>query len=121
MTLELPDFLIIPSKIINDKNLRQTDGNVYGIIYWTTKLQLKKCILSNEAMATMLRVSNSSISHSISRLADNGYIEVIFRDGNKHQQREEIIPKITFGSSNENVDNFNKNNKKRLSSIAQTY
>lgn len=95
MNNNLPDYLIIPSVLIEDDDLQPIDGYVYGVIYWYTKLKLEKCIASNEKIAQLINVKNPrSISNSLTRLKRKGYIDVIM---NLHtNQRIEIWPLITF-------------------------
>lgn len=89
--LRLPDFLQIPSILINDKELHQNDWLVYGVIYWYTKLKLQKCILSNQKIALLIRSSKASVGNSLSRLSRGGYIKIILDDKN---HRTEIIPLV---------------------------
>lgn len=93
--MELPDFLIIPSDILEDSNLTPLDGYVYGLVYWYTKLKLEKCIASNAQIARMLGASPSGVSHSLTKLSRKGFIKVILDDFN---QRKEIVPLISFNT-----------------------
>lgn len=98
----LPDFLIIPSAIIEDLELQPLDGYVYGLVYWYKRLKLQKCIASNEQMAEMLHVKNSrSISNSLTRLKRKGYVEVVM--DKKLNQRLEIIPLVSFTRTEANL------------------
>lgn len=93
--MELPDFLIIPSVILEDTELKPLDGYVYGLVYWYTKLKLEKCIASNAQMARMLGASASGISHSLTNLSRKGYIKVVL---DEYNQRKEIIPLVSFNA-----------------------
>lgn len=107
--MELPEFLIIPSIIIEDEELQPLDGQVYGLVYWYTKLKLQKCIASNQQMANLLHVKNPiSISNSLTRLKRKNFIKVIM-DVPKNQ-RLEIIPLITFGSTPSSIDEYPSSN-----------
>lgn len=93
--MNLPDFLIVPSILVENKNIHQMDGYVYGVIYWATKLRNEKCTMSNQLIAELLNSTPKSISNSIGRLNKNNYIEVIGNTNNR-----EIIPHIAFDSNN---------------------
>jgi len=124
-TVQLPDFLIIPSQIILDKNLTPLDGQVYGLVYWYTKLRLQKCIASSEHLGKMLHTSEGSVQNSINRLIRYNYLQSIY---DRQNHRRELIPLISFGSTTSNnvvaphqimssttsnnvFDIYNKNNK----------
>ncbi len=97
MNTNLPDFLIIPSQIIEDKNLQPLDGHVYGVIYWYTQMKLEKCTASNKTIADHLHSHPISISKSISRLATGGYIRIIIDKENGNYR--EIFSNITYKSN----------------------
>jgi hypothetical protein len=108
MIMELPDFLIIPSILIMDKNLQPLDGQVYGVIYWYTKLYMKKCILSNAKIAELLGANPQSISNSITRLVRGKYV-IAPRDDYNH--RLELIPTLAFTPPNLSFDSQKKSKK----------
>ena len=91
---KLPDFLIIPSVLIEDKNVQPLDLIVYGVVYWYTKLKLQKCIASNRLISELLNSHPLSVSRSISNLEKRGYVRVIIdkAEGNIR----EIVPLISF-------------------------
>jgi hypothetical protein len=100
MNNTLPDFLIIPSILIEDEELQPLDGYVYGVVYWYTKLKLERCIASNERIASLICIKNPrSVSNSLTRLKRKGFIEVVLDP--KTNQRLEIIPLITFSRKDE--------------------
>lgn len=125
----MPDFIVIPTILIKDKNLQPLDHEVYGIIYWASKMRNEKCIMSNETIAKILNASTSGVSHSISRLAKGRYVYVDLDKATN--QRKEIVPLISFKhtpssnelgpssnelpppSSNELHNNSNNNNKEK--------
>lgn len=92
----LPDFLIIPSHLINDEDMQPLDGYVYGIIYWYTKLKLQKCVAKSATIANLLGVKPNSIDNSIIRLAKKEYIKSTY-DRSKHER--ELTPLITYEKS----------------------
>lgn len=120
MERNLPDFLIIPSIIIEDKELQPLDGYVYALIYWYTKLKLQKCIASNKTIAELLNSHPLSVSRSISNLEKHSYIRVIIdrAEGNKR----EIIPLIKFGVSEAIVtDTYKPNSLYPINQTVNTY
>lgn len=97
----LPDFLIIPSQIIVDKELQPLDGYVYGVVYWYRKLKLEKCIASSDKIAQILNSTEGGVQNSINRLTKKGYIKSAY-DRKKHQR--ELIPLIAFHKSTTSND-----------------
>jgi hypothetical protein len=96
----LPDFLIIPSVIIQNKTMQPLDGLVYGVVYWYSKLKLEKCVASNEQIAILVQAKNiGSITNSLTRLKKQGFIKVILDPATNH--RLEIIPLISFNNKSE--------------------
>jgi len=93
--LKLPDFLIIPSILVVDEDLRPTDHLIYGVVYWYSRLKLEKCILSNKGFMDLLGISESAVQYGLRRMSQKGYIQVVFED-EKKTLRKEIIPLITF-------------------------
>jgi hypothetical protein len=91
--MELPDFIIIPSILIKDRELQPLDREVYGIIYWAVKLKNEKCTMSNQTIADLLGASLSGIANALVRLKKKEYINVVL-DKNNH--RVELIPLISF-------------------------
>lgn len=93
--MQLPDFLITPRQLIEDKNIQPLDEKIYGVIYWTTNFKLQKCTLSNNSFAEILHANEKSISNSISRLQRAGYISIAY-----HGKVREILPEVVMGRSN---------------------
>lgn len=104
--IQLPDFLIIPSQLVIDNELRPTDLLIYGIIYWFAKLKLEKCILSNRSFCQLLNVSERAVQYGLQRMSDKGYIECVYADPDK-RVRKELIPLVTYAQMN--VLEVNKN------------
>ena len=75
MEYRLPDFLIKPRELIEDENIKPLDGDVYGIIYWCTKMSLQRCLLKNKQFAKMLHCTEGSIENALTRLVKYGYVE----------------------------------------------
>lgn len=99
--LRLPDFLVIPSSLVLDKDLRPTDHLVYGVVYWYSKLKLEKCILSNKSFANLLSITDRAVQYGLQRMSDKGYIKVVYEDENK-RVRKEIIPLVSFAVNEAN-------------------
>lgn len=93
MNNSLPDFLLIPIILIQDKTLRPTDLLVYGAIYWYTRLKMERCIASNKTLADVANCDYESVRQGLRRLKNAGYIEVRLDSDNR---REEIIPLVAF-------------------------
>lgn len=92
--MPLPDFLLIPGKIISDELLQPLDGLVYGIVYWYSRQKLEKCIASNQQIADLLHGSISGVSHALTRLSRRGYVKILLEK--ETNQRLEIIPLVAF-------------------------
>lgn len=95
-TLTLPDYLLIPSILIKDKNLQPLDREVYGLIYWITKLKNEKCTASNRTLGELLNATPMSISNSLARLKRGNYIKL---EMTQDSHRSEIIPLISFNKT----------------------
>lgn len=89
----LPDFLQIPSAVIQCKGIRPTDCFVYGVIYWYAKMKLQKCTASNRKIASFINCDPGSVSNSVARLSRAGLVKVILGD---NHQRVEIIPLVSY-------------------------
>ena len=101
----LPEYLMVPKIVLEDKDLTIVDGLICGLIYWFTKLKMEKCILSNASIAELLRMKQGSVANSISRLAKRGCIKVVL-DKNNH--RKEIVSLIAFTRSSEGGSSYNE-------------
>lgn len=99
-----PKYLMIPIKIVRDKNLRRVDGYVYGVIYWLFQMH-EKCFVSNEAIA--IAIGSKNISEALKRLEENSYIKRIFNDKNK-RNRDEIIPCISLKQLKKTQEEWDK-------------
>jgi len=91
--VKIPDFFIIPSVLVADKNIKPKDCLVYGAVYWFTKLRNERCIASNKTIASVIGCSLSTVTHALVRLNKAGYIQVRI---DEHNHREEIIPLVAF-------------------------
>ncbi|SRR4030066_454401 len=93
--IKLPDFIIIPYQLLEDKKITLIDERVYGIIYWLTKLKNEKCTASNKTLSELVKTTTGTIQNSLSKLEQLGYIKRIFKDNNK-KIRKEIIALVIF-------------------------
>jgi len=107
----LPDFLIIPTILLTDENIQPLDREVFGIIYWTTKLKNEKCTMTNRTIADLLRAKPSSVSHAVNRLVLGKYVSSVINP--KTHQRKELRPLISFSAISENNENYNPSSKKQ--------
>jgi len=90
-----PDFLIIPYPLLEDEAIGPQEEKLYGAVYWFSKLKNEKCTASNIVLAEIVRSSPKSISNSLNKLEERGYILRTYKD-QKRRNREEIIPLIAF-------------------------
>jgi len=93
--INLPEFVIIPRQLIEDKKISLVDERLYGLIYWFTKLKNERCTASNETLAGLLKSTPGTIANSLIRLEKGGYIQRFFKD-KKKKNRIEIEPLIVF-------------------------
>lgn len=96
MSAYLPDFFIIPSQLIIDPEIKSGDYLIYGAIYWFSQMRLQRCTLSNDAMASLVGLSESTARQGIYRLIERGYVEATYADDDK-TKRLELIPRIVMG------------------------
>src|SRR3989338_9982652 len=88
-----PDFLIIPYPLLEDDEIGAQEQKLYGVVYWFSKLKNEKCTASNLTLAGIVRSSPKSVSNSLNKLEERGYILRTYKD-NQRRNREEIIPLI---------------------------
>ena len=98
-----PDFIIVPYQLIIDDKITPIDRDVYGLVYWLTKLKGERCIASNLFIAQALHISAKSVQNSLTRLQQYGYIHRTFKDESR-RVREEIIPLIVLSKVSLNKD-----------------
>lgn len=91
-----PDFFQIPYRLVMDKNLTPTDRIIYGAIYFFANMSGKRCFASNSVLAALVGSSAMTVSHSLNRLEEHGYIFRAFSDPDIKARRVEIIPTITM-------------------------
>ena len=75
-------FVNIPGEVAFNKKLNQTDGFVFWMVK-TLDTSENHCWASNDFIAKKLNVSTTTISTSISKLKEQGYIKQISFDGRK--------------------------------------
>ena len=88
----IPDFLIIPTQLLRDKEIRPAEQLVYGVVYWFHSLKEGVCFASNPAIAEIASISARTVQNSLTVLEKQGYVRRTFQDG-----KRQIIPIITFG------------------------
>jgi len=89
-----PDYLIIPYRLITDKDLTPIDRIVYGTVYWFAGLK-HGCIASNASIAEIANTKPNSVSRSLANLEAKRYVIIRFEDKEK-KKRIEIIPLVIF-------------------------
>lgn len=90
-----PDYIMVPFPVYSDPKLEGLDRIVYGIVYWFEHMKDGRCIASNATIAAVAATNLRSVSNSLQRLEEGGYIERVFKDDAK-RNRSEIITKISF-------------------------
>ena len=90
-----PAYLIIPYLTIENKNLKQLDRILYGVIYYFEKMKEGKCIASNKTLAEFCQSKAGSVQNALNRLEKEKYILRIFKD-KKRKVRKEIKAMINF-------------------------
>lgn len=78
-----PDFLIIPYELFDCEKLDKLDRIIYGVIYWYEKLKDGECRASNQSISEIAKCSVTSVSGSLKRLQENGFIKCIYEDEKK--------------------------------------
>lgn len=75
-------FIIIPSYILNDKNVTSTDKLLLGVI---NSLSIKQhyCYASNSYLAKVLNVSKRTITNSISNLKEQSFIKIDYLENER--------------------------------------
>lgn len=110
-----PDFFVIPSIVLNDKDLQPLDAIVFGVIYWFEKMKDGYCRASNKTIAKVARSSSSGVSHSLQRLRETGYIHCEYNERNNRIGITTLVQFSKGGISNEQggvsqTSNILKNN-----------
>jgi len=98
MKIILPDFIIIPYQLLEDKSITLIDERLYGILYWFTRMKLEKCVASNTTLAGLVKTTATTIANSLTKLEERGYIKRVFVD-KKSRHRLEIIPLVVFSKT----------------------
>lgn len=87
-SLDQPDFIIIPTQILRDKSLQPADRELFGYIYWLTKLKNSKCTASNDTLAGLCDSSARNIQNGLNRLEKSGWVRRIFAPNNPRARVE---------------------------------
>lgn len=105
--IKLPDFIIVPYQLLEDKKITLVDERLYGIIYWFTKLKNESCTASNKTLAELVKSTTGTIQNSLTKLEELGYIQRIFKD-TKKKTRKEIIALVVFSKVSPTSDTSQK-------------
>jgi hypothetical protein len=92
-----PDFLTIPFDLYENDQITSLDRDVYAIIYFFSKMRNEKCTAGNETIADILRVSAGSVSNSLTKLEEEGFVKRLFDDPATKKVRKEIVPLVFMG------------------------
>lgn len=132
--IKLPDFIIIPYPLLEDKEITLIDERLYGMIYWFTKLKNEKCTASNATLAELIKSTPRSVQNSLNMLEKKGFIKRYFKEKSNHRSEISVLityeqpcvpprtavrpPPRTMGDQNKNI--YNKNNKEDIKSVTQS-
>ena len=94
-----PDFLNIPYVVMD---MQPADRFVFGAIYMFSQLSQKRCIASNVALGKIAKVRPESVSNSLIKLEERGFIKRYFKDNNKRTRDyiECLVGYVKIPSSN---------------------
>jgi DNA-binding Lrp family transcriptional regulator len=73
----IPDFLLIPYAVMH---MNSADRFIFGTIYMFSQLSQKKCFASNTAISKIAHVTPETVSNSLIRLEEQGFIKRYFKD-----------------------------------------
>lgn len=96
--MKQPDFIIIPTQLLGDDRLQALDRELFGYIYWMTKLALMKCVAGNKLLAELTHASQRGVANSLNRLEKQGYISRIYQD-ESNRVRVEIVCNLAFNTN----------------------
>ena len=116
----LPDFLLTPYALIEDKEINPLDERVYSVIYWYSCLKNEKCTASNATIASICKSTAGSVANSLDKLEARRYIKRLFKDA-KRKVRLEIIPLISYAAALERTSKRVSSTGERVSPTDETY
>jgi len=114
-----PEFIPVFHSSLADGNLNKQDVLVLGVVYWFERLKEGKCFASNATLARIIGSKNpTSISNSLKRLEENGYIQCIFFDESKRHRKEIVcfIHKLNKGVFHPQMKGVSSTDERRVSS-----
>lgn len=91
-----PDFLIVPYELVENPDITPLAEKVFALIYWYAKMQLKKCIASNEEIAQYAFAKPNSVAKALNLLERHKYIIRVYEDEERFIRKEIIC---NFGMS----------------------
>ena len=91
------DYIIIPEYVVRDNNLSSTDKLVYGIVLRLTRSN-GYCWAGNQYIADILKNHPRTVSTSIRKLRELGYIQA----GKNKNDKFKTFRKISFDKEEEN-------------------
>src|SRR3990167_8875218 len=112
----IPEFIIIPHILIENKKITLIDERLYGIIYWFQRLKNEKCTASNPTLANLIKTTPTTIANSLTKLENLGFIKRIFKDETR-KIRQEIKPLVILRkvslTDEQKKNSSNKTSKKK--------
>lgn len=91
-----PDFLIVPYELVENPDITPLAEKVFALIYWYAKMQLKKCIASNEEIAQYAFAKPNSVAKALTLLEKHKYIIRLYEDEERFIRKEIVC---NFGMS----------------------
>lgn len=95
--MERPEFTLNFTQVAHHPTCTKIDAEVYGYIYWFTKLRNVRCTASNETLARLVGTTPQTIQNSLTSLEGAGFIRRVYKNNNRNSTRLEILPLLTFG------------------------
>ena len=75
-----PEFLLLPTILLDNKNLGLREYLVFATIYWFERLKDGKCFASNKRIAEVINSTPLSVSNSLTKLEKEGFITRLYSD-----------------------------------------
>ena len=91
-----PYFLVVPFDVFSNKNLNQTDGLVFGAVYYFENLSKKMCTASNKEIGRIIFKSHNTVSKSLGKLEREGMIKraLYMKDESFHRGSIKTLVKV---------------------------
>ena len=90
------DFLPIPYCVIQDKKMKHADEKVMGLVYYMDVRRQDPMKMSNAFIGNTLNMAAGTVSNSLKKLQDAGYVNCYYKDAAK-RIRSHITSNIVTG------------------------